>query len=540
MADTSIGLLIGMLAVAIPLIAVAKRFDIAYPIVLVLGGLVLGFVPGLPTVQLDPSLVLLIFLPPLLYWESITAPSDVMLKNAGQIGVLVVGLVVATTVAVAAVAHAIVPGLSWGAAFVLGAIVSPTDELAAVPVLEHFRLPRRVIAIVEGESLLNDATALVLYASALAVVAAGTFQPGAALLHFALTVVGSIAIGLLAGWLGVRLWQSIRDPQLQSIVSVLLSFVAFYPAQRFSMSGVLAVVTAGIYANWYTPRVVTPVARTQITGFWNTLVFLANALLFLVLGLQLHGLAVRALANDPWPMVVWYVVAVNAVVVIVRLALVELAEYLPTAAPPEYAEPNWKNALVVGWSGLRGAVSLAAALAIPLALPGGAPFPHRDLIIFLTFSVIGVTLIGGGLSLPAVVAALRIEPGNEERDEMRSALIRSFEAALERIDELEAGGRVDADHAASLRRKFQHRIDVEHVRDTDDGAEHAARDDDVNAQLVAAQREAIIGMREAGEIDNVVLRRLQIDLDATLIAGHPAAPASAAADAQDAGGPGST
>lgn len=190
MADAQIEILIGLLVVVIPLVALARRAHISYPIVLVLGGLVLGFVPGLPQVRLDPSIVLLLFLPPLLYWEAITAPTDVMLENAGQIVTLAFGLVIATTVAVAVVAHAIIPGLSWGVAFVLGAIVSPTDELAAVPVLEQFRLPRHLIAIIDGESLLNDATSLVIYAAAIGVVATGTFHAGQTLIQFG--VAGSV------------------------------------------------------------------------------------------------------------------------------------------------------------------------------------------------------------------------------------------------------------------------------------------------------------------------------------------------------------
>lgn len=513
MVDAEIGVLIALLTLAIPLVALAKRVDISYPIVLVLAGLVLGFVPGLPTIRLDPDLVILIFLPPLLYWESITAPTDVMLENAGQIPVLAVGLVVATTVGVAVVAHTIVPAMPWGVAFVLGAIVSPTDELAAVPVLERFPLPRYVIAIVEGESLLNDATALVIYAMAVAIVSTGVFNLGSTLLHFVVTVVGSLAIGYVAARLAVGFWERIKDPQLQAVISVVVSFLAFFPAQYANLSGVLAVVTAGVYANRHTPRVVTPAARVQVIGFWNTLVFVANAVLFLVVGLQLHDIARAAFQQNSWQLVAAYAFIVNVVLIVIRLALVMLAEYAPTPAPADHAAPNWKNALVVAWSGLRGAVSLAAALAIPLVLPDGSPFPYRDLIIFVTFSVILVTLVGGGLTLSSVVRRLRIEGDEEERDEMRLALIRSYEAALTRIAELEGEGRIDFAHARVMRRQFEHELELQRPSAEPDRVDHVTRDLEVEREVITAQRTAIIEMRERGEIDNVVMRKLQSDLD---------------------------
>ena len=513
MSITELGIIIGLLAGAIPLVALARRANVAYPIVLVVAGLALGFVPDLPEVRLDPDLVLLVFLPPLLYWEAITAPTDVMLENAGQIGLLAVGLVIVTTVAVAVVAHAIVPGLPWGAAFVLGAIVSPTDELAAVPVLERFRLPRHVIAIAEGESLLNDATSLVIYASAITVVTMGVFHAGGTFWSFLVTVGGSAAVGYVAARLAVESWRRIKDSQLQGVISFILPFVAYVPSQLLGLSGVLAVITAGVYANRYTPRVLTAEARLQLVGFWETLVFLANAVLFLILGLQLHRIADAAFEKEGWMTVVGYAIEINVVLIAVRLAGVLAAEYAPTAAPADHAAPDWKHALVVAWSGLRGAVSLAAALAIPLTLPGGAEFPHRDAILFITFSVILVTLVGGGLTLPWVVRLLHVEAGaDDEADELRAARLRSADAALTRISELEAQGRIDARHASSLRKRYEHQRELSENTGAD-GVEHKDRHIEVERAIIAAQRQTIIEMRERGEIDNTVLRRLQGDLD---------------------------
>jgi NhaP-type Na+/H+ and K+/H+ antiporter len=257
----------------------------------------------------------------------------------------------------------------------------------------------------------------------------------------------------------------------------------------------------------------------RIVGFWDMLVFLVNTVLFLVVGLQLHDVASDAFARHSWAQVIAYAVVVNVVVIVVRLTLAVLAEYAPTAAPADHAAPDWKHALIVAWSGLRGAVSLAAALAIPLVLPNGVPFPNRDLIIFITFSVILVTLVGGGLTLPSVVHWLHVEGGTEERDELRRALIRSAEAALERIDELESDGRIDAAHAETLRDQFEHKRDLQSAGDGEDAAEHAARHRDAALEVIAAQRKAIIEMRERGEIDNVVLRRVQADLDSAAARG---------------------
>ncbi len=509
----AVGIVLALVATTIPLVALAKRVNISYPIVLVIGGLFLGFVPGLPHVALDPDLVLLIVLPPLLYWESINAPTDIMIENAGQIGLLAIGLVLATTLAVALIAHALIPAISWGAAFVLGAIVSPTDELAAVPVLEFFRLPRHVIAIIDGESLLNDATALVIYAAAIGAVTTGTFQPLHTALHFALTLVGSLALGLAAGWLGVGAWRLIDDLQLQGVISVVIPFLAYFPAQELGLSGVLAVVAAGVYVNRLNPRVMLPAARTRTTGFWQTVVFLVNTVLFLVVGLQLHTVTIDAFSRHSWLVVIGYAVAVNVTIIAVRLGLAVAGEYAPTRAPADHAAPDWKHALIVAWSGMRGAVSLAAALAIPLALPNGQRFPDRDLIIFVTFSVIVVTLVGGGLTLPTLVRRLKVEGGTEERDELRAALVRSAEAALDRIDELQTDGSIDEQHAKVLRERFEHRRDAQLAADEQPAVEHAAQHRDVEREIIAAQRQAIIDMRENGEIDNVVLRRLQADLD---------------------------
>jgi CPA1 family monovalent cation:H+ antiporter len=515
MTESQIELLIGLLVVTIPLVALARRAHVSYPIVLVLGGLLLGFVPGLPRVQLDPNLVLLIFLPPLLYWEAVTAPTDIMLANPGQIAMLAVGLVFATTVAVAVVMHAVVPGLPWAVAFVLGAIVAPTDELASAPVLERLKMPRHLIAIVEGESLVNDALSLVLYAAAVTAAVTGVVQLWHIALYLVVAAIGAVAIGLVVGRIAVEGWRRITDTQLQGVISLLVPFLAYAPAQRFNISGVLSVVTTGVFVNRFTPEVLTPSSRLQLIGFWETFVFVANAVLFLLVGLQLNGIAAGIFQHYSWPSILWYTVAVNAVVIVVRFAWILGTEYLPLiGGSSEHPDGDWKHALIASWSGLRGAVSLAAALALPIAVAGGAPFPHRDLIIFLTFTVILVTLVGGGLSLPVVIGALEVtDEGDEEAEDVRRAIAGIDKAALERIDALEKEDRIDPAHAAMLRRRYEHEQRAAEDPDQVAVAEHLRRNWQAEREVIAAQRRALVALRRRGEIDNAVLRRVLTSLD---------------------------
>ena len=512
MPQNEIWLLVGLLTITIPLVAGARRAHVAYPIVLVLGGLVLGFVPELPRVALDPNLVLLIFLPPLLYWEAITAPTDVMRANASQIWPLAIGLVIATTIVVAVVAHATIAELGWPMAFVLGAIVAPTDELASAAVLERLRVPRHLIAIVEGESLLNDASSLILYAAALAAVTTGVFSLGPTLLRFVLAGAGAMLLGVLTARIAVFGWSKITDTQLQSVISFDLPYLTYIVADRFGLSGVLAVVFAGVYANQFTPRVITPAARTQTAGFWDTLVFFANAILFLLVGFQLNALVRTVLLEYTWQTLLLYALLINVAVIVTRFAWIVGQEYVPfLGASSEHPEPDWKHAVIAAWSGLRGAVSLAAALAIPVTTMAGTHIPHRDLVIFLTFSVILVTLVGGGLTLPLVIRALGIGDGSaEEDDELERGIAGIAAAALGRIDALEADGRFDKAHADRLRRRFEHKRD--HAAGHPGDEREALR---AEAEIVQAQRDALIVMRARGEIDNTVMRRLQRMLDLT-------------------------
>ena len=510
MAQNDVWLLIGLFVAAIPLIWLARRANIPYPIVLVLGGLVLGFVPWLPRVELDPNLVLIIFLPPLLYWESVTAPTDVMRANAGQIWLLAIGLVTATTIAVAAVVHLAIPNFSWALAFVLGAIVAPTDELASAPILERMRMPRHLIAIVEGESLLNDASALLLYAVAIQVAVTGVFHLAEGIERFLIAVFGGIALGLGIGRLAVIGWRRITDVQLQGVISVVTPFLAYSLAQRLELSGVLAVVFTGIVVNRYSSEVITSQTRVQGVGFWESVVFLANALLFLLVGLQLHEVGQYVLAEYSWQTLLWWALLVNVTVIGTRFAWVMIQEFAPViGGSSEHPEGDWKHAFITAWSGFRGAVSLAAALALPVVIASGATLPRRHLIIFLTFTVILVTLVGGGLLLPRIIRWLGVDADTSEEDEdTRRAIVGMSQAALKRLDEIEKSREIPSDEALRLRRRYEHK------RDHADGhPEEEAAVVAVERELLKAERDALIVMRARGELDNTTQRRMQRVLD---------------------------
>jgi monovalent cation/hydrogen antiporter len=509
---------VALLVVTIPLVTIARRFDIPYPVVLIIGGLLLGFVPRLPRVELNPDLVLVIFLPPLMYWQSITAPTDEMRANAAWIWPMAVGLVIATIIGVAIIGHAIVPGMEWAVAFVLGAIVAPTDEIAVAPTLERFRVPRRVIAIIEGESLLNDAGSLVIYAAAIRATVTDVFSWPSAVLHFLFAGVGAMGIGLIAGWLAVEAWRRVEDPQLALVISVVLPFVAYVPAQRLALSGVVAVVAAGVYANRFTPTVITPATRLQATGFWETIVFLANVVIFILVGWQLHAI-LGALSRYSSITLISYALIVNAAVIAIRFAWVFGQGYVSLFNPGgrRRITNQWAHLLMMAWSGPRGGVSLAAALAIPAVLAGGQPFPERDLLIFLTFSVILVTLVGAALTLPAVIARLKVEDDDVSRAEERKAVGAMAAAALARLDELEGRGQLESRIAEVLRRRYERRM-AQFGRNR--GTVEADREDKMAQQLARAeqeildaQRAALIDLRNRGEIDNVVLRHLQLLLD---------------------------
>ena len=510
-------LLLALLLTIAGLLVAAPLLRVPYPIFLVLGGLALGFVPGVPSLELPPDVVLIAVLPPLLYSSAFFTSLRELRANARHIGMLAVGLVIATMVVVAVVAHAAIDDMSWSAAFVLGAVVSPTDPIAATAIMRRLGVPRRIVTVVEGESLVNDGTALVLYRVAVAAAVSGTFSLWNASWHLLWSVVGGVGIGLVVGFLVAALRRRLDNPPVEVTIALMTGYIAFIPANALDASGVLAVVTAGIYLGWRTPELTSVQTRLQGIAVWEILVFVLNALLFALVGLQLSRI-LDALTGRSAGSLMWWGFLVTAAVVGTRLVWGPVFMYLPKLLVVERGQlPGIGHPFVVAWSGMRGAVSLAAALAIPLTTAAGSPFPERDLIIFLTFCVILGTLVVEGLTLPLVIGAFGVEPDDLDEREDAKARIKAADAALARLEELIEEDWVRTDTAERLRglygfrrNRFASRFD-----DGDDGAieERSQNYQRLRRELLEAERSAIVDLRREGVISSDVERRLQRDLD---------------------------
>jgi CPA1 family monovalent cation:H+ antiporter len=504
--------LISLLVAVAVLAAASRAIGVPYPIMLVLGGLVMGFIPGIPEVELEPDLVLVIFLPPLLYSAAFFASLRDLRYDLRSISSMAVGLVIATACAVAVVAHALIDDLPWAAAFALGAIVAPTDPLAAIEIGRRLGLPRRLSTVIEGESLINDGTALVIYRVAVGAVAGG-FSLAEAGLEFVLGATGGVAIGLAVGWVIAEIRKRLDDPPVEVTISILTGYAAYVPAERLGASGVLAAVTIGIYMGWRAPEIAS--ARQRVAGFsmWTILTFLLNALLFVLIGLQLP-LILEGLEDEPRGELLGIALAVTAVVIVSRLVWVHVITFLIRTLDrrPSQIERRgtWKGRTVVGWAGLRGAVSLAAALALP------ADFPARDQLLFITFVVIFVTLVLQGLTLPAVIRWAGLEDDGAEAREELLARRRATEAALVRLDELEVEEWTRDETVERMRGMYRYRTARLSARETDDedGYEHRSRKyQKMVRSVLDAQRAAVVELRNTGEISNEVMHRIERELD---------------------------
>jgi Na+/H+ antiporter len=507
-------LLLALIVAVAGLSVLARLVRVPYPILLVLGGLLLGFVPGMPGVELPPELVLVAFLPPLLYWSGFFSSPRELQADARAISMLAVGLVLATTVAVATAAKAMVDGMTWPAAFALGAIVSPTDPLAASAIGRRLGVPRRLLTVLEGESLVNDATALVAYRIAVAAAVSGSFVAWQAGLRFVGTAAGGVAVGLLVGWLVAELRRRLDDPVVEIVVSVFTGYAAYLPAELLGVSGVLAAVTTGLYVGWRAPELASASTRLLGFSFWEVLVYLANAVLFILVGLQLRPI-LDGLGDTAVAVLIGQGALVSAVVVAVRLGwgfsvpyLVRLVDRRPSQVMRRVGA---RERLLLGWSGMRGAVSLAAALALPLA------FPLRNLILFLTFSVILATLVVQGLTLPVLIQRLRFDQDDaEEREELRARLAATH-AAIDRLDELAGADWTRDDTVERLHGMYDFRRRRLKARGgylEDDGTEdRSLAYQRLVRELLQAQREAIVRLRNQGAISNDVMHRIERELD---------------------------
>jgi CPA1 family monovalent cation:H+ antiporter len=418
-------LVLALLVVIVFLGFVARRLGLADPIVLVVGGLVLGLQPWAPEFALDPQVVFLLFLPPLLYGAAFRTPWPDFRAQLRPIVLLAVGLVLFSTAAVAAAAHYIAD-MPWALAVVLGAIVSPPDAVAAVAVTKRLRVPKLITTILEGESLVNDASALVVLRVAQAAVVTGAFSLGEAAVQFVLVGTGGVLIGIVGGWLAIRihLWldrHHLAEAKLTITLTLLTPYAVYLTAEHLHLSGVLAAVAAGLWVGNRCEQVFSDELYEEARAVWEWIEFLLNGLIFLLVGFALRHILEKLDGSLQFAELAALTGVTVGVVIVARLVWMFPGAYLPRwldrklfGIPTPY--PPWQNVAVVGWTGMRGVVSLAAALALPLKTAAGTPFPGRELIQFLTFCVIFATVVGQGLTLPILIRALDVTAPPEEVD----------------------------------------------------------------------------------------------------------------------------
>ena len=515
-------LLILGLCVAIPALSViAGLLDVPYPIVLVLGAIAIGLLPGVPEAELHPDLVLVIFLPPLLYVAAFMADLRALRSSARPLSLAAIGLVLATTCGVAVVGHEVI-GLPWAVAFALGAIVSPTDPVAATAISREIGAPRQLVDMIEGESLINDSSALIAYRVAVAAAIGGSFSLFDASLDFVVAVLGGVGIGLIVGAAVSAVRRRLDDVPVEVTISLFTGYAAYLPAEGLGVSGVLAAVTAGIYMGWLAPEISTAQMRMQGMAVWEFATFLLNAVLFVLIGLQLPSI-LDAVSGIDTATLLGYALAIIAAVIGMRFLWLFTVPYVVRALDrrPSQLERRVGPAerIVYGWAGMRGAVSLAAALALPLETDAGLPFPDRELVIFLAYCVVLFTVVVQGLTLPALIRRLGvIDDGTDEAAEEHAARISAAEAAIEALDVLaeeewtrdETIERMRGMYRFRRRRFATLRGDVD---DEDGIVDRSLAYQRLLHEVIEAQRAAIVRMRNEGMISAGVMRRIERDLD---------------------------
>jgi monovalent cation/hydrogen antiporter len=498
----------------------ARRINVAPAILLMLAGIALAFVPGMPTVELPPELVLLVFLPPLIYSASVAMSWREFKSNLRPIILLSVGCVIFTAFAVAAATHYLI-GLPWRVGFLLGAIVAPPDVVAPLAIARKLGMPRRILVILEGEGLANDATALILYRFAVAAITTGLFSLPKATGTFAVIVVGEVLFGVAIGWLSLRARHRARDPQVEITLSLITPYLAFWIPEHLGGSGVIATVACGLYISWNGPLLISSATRLQGIFFWDLVIYLVEGLLFLLTGFQMRLLFEKSKAF-PLQDILLATALVAVIVIIARFAWVYPATYLPRLISRRIRErdppPSWQTVFVVAFTGVRGAVSLAAALALPLALPGGEGFPNRDMILFVAFGVIFITLVGLGLGLPAVVRWLGVaKDGRSEHVAEHEAEIaarrEALDAALKSLDAI-TDDRELSDEVVKLLRA-RHEIRANQLPNSLDPNAHdiTVAGTALTRELIAEERKFIHVLLRDGKITDETRRRIERDLD---------------------------
>lgn len=510
-----IELILLLLLAAVALGWVARHFCFPYPIALVIGGLALGFVPRLPQFPFDPQLILVLVLPPILYQAALLTSWSDFKANIRPIGLLAIGLVLVTTLAVGAALKLLVPGVPWAVAFVFGAIVSPPDAVAATAILSRTNIPRRIVTILEGESLVNDASGLVIYKFAVAAALTGVFSLTGASVQFSLVAGGGIAVGVVLALVFIAIHKRLGDPFIEVLTSLTIPYVTYIAAEQVHVSGVLAVVAAGLLRGRYSPEIVSAQMRILARSVWQILVFMLNSLVFILIGVQMSDV-IEKLTMYSLGHLLWLGFAVGTVAIGVRFAWVYPAAWLPRwiagSLRDSDAQLRKRELGIIGWCGMRGIVSIAAALALPVTLPGGRPFPERELLIFLTFFVVALTLVGQGLSLPALIRKLKVGSTWDIRKEQQRGRAAMSTAALAAIDRVIATENVPQEWTDRLRAEIIDRIRLA-TPDDSEITPRSALEQRLRRAAVQAERRELIRLWRENEIGDEVLHHLEEILD---------------------------
>lgn len=517
-------LLILSLLVAVSMLSMlSEKLRISYPIFLVIAGLGISLVPGMPTIKLEPDLVFLIFLPPLLFAAAWNTSWKDFVKYLRPISLLSIGLVIFTSTAVAIVSNSLIPGFTLALGFLLGGIISPPDAIAATSVLHDLKVPKRILTILEGESLVNDASSLIVFRFALATISTGQFVLWKASVNFVVVAIMGIIIGLaIAHILYVILRFLPTTSHIDTVVTLAAPYLMYVTAEHFHYSGVLAVVSGGLFLAFRSHEIFSYNTRLQTESVWGTLVFLLNGVVFIMIGLQLPGI-IKGLGNFSIGDAILYAVLISLLTIVIRILWVYPGAYVPRWLSKKIREretrPTWQAIFIVGWSGMRGVVSLAAALSVPLTLDDGSSFPYRNLILFITFVVILFTLVLQGLSLPLLIRWLKIkEEGNNESYQEQSIRLRLATAVLDHMQTAYAAESTSIEAFNRLKERYERMVEYASQR-LDQQENGAAKPDflpkyrKMLIELVEIRRKELIKMRNEKEFSDELLRKKEVELD---------------------------
>lgn len=511
-----------LLGVTTLLAVLARRLRLSFPILLVVVGLVIGWIPGLPSVELSPDAVFLVFLPPLLYAAAWSIDNIELKLYIRSVALLAVGLVLFTSTVIAVVSHMLIPGFSLAQGYLLGAIIAPPDAVAATSVTRGLGVPKRVITVLEGESLVNDATSLIIYRYALAAILTGQFVFWQAGLQFVGVAAASVVAGLVFGWLMVRIYRLInKDTVISTVLTLLTPYGSYLIAEEMHLSGVLAVVTTGLFLSARTGEIFTYESRLQAYSVWDTTVFILNGLVFILIGLQLPAIA-AGLNGFTLPQAIGYALLISAVTIGCRIIWVFPGAYLPrwisSGIRQRETRPRWQEVAAVSWAGMRGVVSLAGALALPNTLPNGGSFPARDLILFITFIVILITLVIQGLTLPLLIDALGVRQPFDELHEERHLRRKMALQAITHLEANHSAGSVHDDVLNYVKNEYELRINE--LNGTLRASSRTERPTELYQQaillqleLLAVERNVLESQRQATLLDGEALRRLEQEID---------------------------